>query len=89
MNETIEIATESNVQIVAPFIDIEKDQIARIGHELNVDWLQTWSCYEGANTHCGRCGTCVERAEAFYLAAIPDPTLYQDPDFWKEATGVS
>ena len=35
--------------------------------------------------HCGRCGTCVERREAFHLAGIPDPTGYEDADFWRVA----
>jgi 7-cyano-7-deazaguanine synthase len=43
----------------------------------------TWSCYQGGEVHCGRCGTCVERAEAFALAAITDPTTYADPDYWR------
>lgn len=89
LNGLIPIATESDVQIVAPFIDISKAEIAWVGNNLNVDWMQTYSCYQGGNVHCGRCGTCVERAEAFHLAGVYDPTLYEDPDFWKQAVGVS
>jgi len=38
----------------------------------------TWSCYAGREKHCGKCGTCVERKEAFALAKVPDPTEYED-----------
>jgi 7-cyano-7-deazaguanine synthase len=45
----------------------------------------TWSCYEGGDIHCGRCGTCVERAEAFHDAGVADPTAYIDAEFWRAA----
>jgi 7-cyano-7-deazaguanine synthase len=37
---------------------------------------KTWSCYKGGALHCGKCGTCIERREAFHLAEIDDPTVY-------------
>jgi hypothetical protein len=58
----------------APFVALSKAEIARRGRELGVDFAQTWSCYVGGETHCGECGTCVERREAFILAGVPDPT---------------
>ena len=85
LNDLIAIATETLVQVMTPFISIEKSEIAKIGHELGVPYEETWSCYKGGNVHCGRCSTCVERAEAFHIASVPDPTLYEDPDFWKQA----
>ena len=52
-----------------------------IAVELGVDFSETWSCYKGHEIHCGVCGTCVERREAFILAGLPDPTQYdQTPD---------
>jgi len=53
-----------------------KADIAARGRDLGVDYTQTWSCYVGHETHCGECGTCVERREAFVLAGVPDPTTY-------------
>jgi 7-cyano-7-deazaguanine synthase len=44
--------------------------------ELGIDFAETWSCYKGGDIHCGTCGTCVERREAFLLAGIADPTTY-------------
>ena len=92
VNSTIRFANawENPVpQVITPFINISKDEIVRIGEELNVPYELTWSCYEGGDTHCGRCGTCVERQEAFYLAEVKDPTEYLDNEFWKVETGVT
>lgn len=63
--------------IQAPFIHMNKYEIASIGDRLKVDWTATWSCYEGGELHCGKCGTCTERREAFSLAGVIDPTEYQ------------
>lgn len=85
LTETLRIATETDVEVLTPFIFSTKAEIVRRGYELCVPFERTWSCYQGGNVHCGRCGTCVERAEAFALAGVEDPTLYDDPNFWKEA----
>jgi 7-cyano-7-deazaguanine synthase len=66
------------VRIETPFIDTTKADIVRRGAELGVPFERTWSCYRGGDRHCGRCGTCVERREAFQLAGITDPTRYED-----------
>jgi 7-cyano-7-deazaguanine synthase len=42
-----------------------------------VDFSRTWSCYKGGARHCGKCGTCVERREAFQQAGLKDPTDYE------------
>ncbi len=86
LNELIPIATESDVRVVTPFIYWSKADIVSTGVRLGVDFAQTWSCYKGGTLHCGRCGTCVERAEAFYLANEVDPTVYADPNYWKSVT---
>lgn len=67
--------TYNQVRIVSPFNLISKREIAVIGHELGVDFTKTWSCYNGREKHCGKCGTCVERKEA--LEGF-DPTIYED-----------
>lgn len=73
------------VELLAPFVDIDKAGIVRLGAELDVPFADTWSCYRGGDSHCGRCGTCVERREAFSLAAVDDPTTYADAHFWQQA----
>lgn len=70
-----------HVRLEAPFVEHSKTDIARLGAVLGVDWTETWSCYEGSDVHCGRCGTCVERHEAFRDAGISDPTTYADTEF--------
>jgi 7-cyano-7-deazaguanine synthase len=73
------------VTLETPFLHWSKADIVREGLRLGVPFGETWSCYKGEVRHCGRCGTCVERREAFHLAHVPDPTPYEDPDFWIEA----
>ncbi|MEU7316511.1 7-cyano-7-deazaguanine synthase QueC [Streptomyces sp. NPDC007083] len=63
-------------QLVAPFLQLTKADIVREGARLGVPFELTWSCYEGGEVHCGACGTCVERREAFAEAGVADPTVY-------------
>ena len=63
-------------QVLAPFLGKTKADIVRLGVDLEVPYAETWSCYVGGEAHCGRCGTCTERREAFALAGVPDPTSY-------------
>lgn len=64
-------------RIIRPFITMTKAEIVRAGFDLGVDFNDTWSCYKGEEWHCGRCGTCLERREAFHIAGVSDPTRYQ------------
>jgi len=75
----------ADIRLLAPFVQISKSEIARIGAAIGVPFEKTWSCYKGLEAHCGCCGTCVERREAFHLAGLDDPTPYADDDFWKDA----
>jgi 7-cyano-7-deazaguanine synthase len=76
MAEAIRAGTYAGIRLLRPFVTTDKAGIARRGAELEVDFSRTWSCYKGGEFHCGTCGTCVERREAFLLAGIPDPTIY-------------
>lgn len=76
-SQAITAGTYAQVQVLRPFVKLRKEDIAARGAELQVDYRHTWSCYKGEDLHCGRCGTCVERKEAFALAHLPDPTVYQ------------
>lgn len=73
----------SDIKLHTPFLDKTKADIAAEGARLNVPFSDTWSCYKGGDIHCGKCGTCVERREAFDLAGVEDSTIYSDADFWK------
>ncbi len=77
MSSAIRLGTYAGLAIVDPFIGSSKAEIAAAGAELGVDFAHTYSCYRGGNRHCGLCATCRERKDAFRLAGLPDPTLYE------------
>lgn len=77
MGRAMEEGTYDHVELIAPYTEITKSDIARHGAALGVDYSHTYSCYKGGALHCGVCGTCVERKEAFRMAGIPDPTRYE------------
>ena len=85
MSDAIRLGTYVEIQVLRPFIGTDKTGIARRGAELVVDFARTWSCYKGGTIHCGTCGTCVERREAFLLAGIGDPTPYLATPPWPAA----
>jgi len=76
MGEAIRQGTYAGIQLLRPFIALDKGRIAAEGARLGVDFARTWSCYKGGGIHCGQCGTCVERREAFVEAGVNDPTVY-------------
>lgn len=76
MAQAMALAHYTPITLARPFIGWSKADIVREGARLGVPFAETWSCYEGGTVHCGQCGTCVERREAFLLAGVPDPTPY-------------
>ena len=78
MAETMRTGTYAGIQLLRPFIAMDKGQIAAAGAALGVDFAKTYSCYKGGPRHCGKCGTCVERREAFAQAGLIDPTDYEE-----------
>ncbi len=76
VDKALRLADWQELYLWSPFVNRSKADIVRLGDKLGVPFEQTWSCYKGGRTHCGRCGTCVERREAFYLAGVKDPTKY-------------
>lgn len=70
------------VKLYTPYLNWTKADIVREGLEMDVPYKYTWSCYKGQELACGKCGTCVERLEAFELAGAKDPLRYQKD--WKE-----
>jgi 7-cyano-7-deazaguanine synthase len=75
----VNVAVEglASIEILAPFLSMTKTDIVRLGDELKVPFERTWSCYRGGELHCGTCGTCFERREAFAHAHVADPTAYE------------
>jgi len=80
MGDAMRLGTYAQVQLLRPFITRTKGEIVAEGTRLGVDFARTWSCYKGGAIHCGTCGTCVERREAFLQAGVPDPTTYASLD---------
>lgn len=78
MNDAVRCGTFPGITLWAPYTSLTKADIARRGAELGMDYSLTYSCYKGRERHCGKCGTCVERREAFALVGIPDPTIYEE-----------
>lgn len=64
------------VEVLHPFTDKGKATVIRIGVELDVPFHDTWSCYAGGIKHCGACGACLSRKQAFKVAEVGDPTEY-------------
>lgn len=73
---------EAKVSLYTPYLKQTKADIVWTTKNMRNDhqnlFALTWSCYEGGHKHCGKCGTCVERREAFELAKVNDPTTYAD-----------
>lgn len=77
MNQVAALCDWHRVELRAPFLGYSKADIVTLGASLGVPFADTWSCYKGGAVHCGRCGTCVERHEAFAIAGVVDPTVYE------------
>ena len=80
MSAALREGTDAKVEILRPFVEMNKEAIVRRGAELGIDYSQTWSCYKGEQLQCGVCGTCVDRKKAFQLAGIQDPTEYTEAE---------
>ena len=78
MSEATRLGTYPGIEVLAPYTDITKSDIARHGKALGIDYAETWSCYKGGEHHCGKCGTCRERIEALADAGIEDHTVYDE-----------
>jgi 7-cyano-7-deazaguanine synthase len=80
MRSPLALCDYSVIRLDAPFMRKTKADIVKLGVKLEVPFGDTWSCYKGGAKHCGKCGTCVERIEAFQLAGADDPTRYASGD---------
>lgn len=84
LDKTVKLGDWHQVSIERPFVFMTKAEIVALGDKLDTDFSSTWSCYKGGSLHCGRCGTCQERAWAFDTAGVKDPTLYLDREAYKK-----
>lgn len=75
INKAIYEGSGGLVNIVAPFVACNKAEVVKKGLELNVPYELTWSCYNGGEKPCGKCGTCIDRIKAFEANGTTDPAL--------------
>ena len=75
--KAIALADKHVVILEAPYLDMDKGDIAIKGKKLGVDFSKTWTCYKGKEKACGVCGACRERLEAMKKAGIKDPIEYE------------
>lgn len=78
MKSAIEIGSGNQLTIEAPFVNMAKKDVVREGLRLHVPYHLTWSCYEGGEKPCGKCGTCRDRAAAFAANGTADPAIKED-----------
>lgn len=78
MNQAIYEGSGRQLHIEAPFVGKTKADIVAIGLALHVPYHLTWSCYEGGEKPCGKCGTCIDRAAAFAANGVQDPAFTQE-----------
>ena len=67
----------NDVILEVPYLYLSKGDIVKRGVSLNVDYSMTWTCYNGGEKPCGKCGSCDERLAAFREAGVKDPVEYQ------------
>lgn len=78
LRKTLKLGTDSDLELLAPFLNFTKAEIVQLGLILDVPYELTWSCYNGRERACGKCGTCVERLEAFKENNTTDPIKYEE-----------
>lgn len=77
MDDVCRIANYDAVEIVSPYLNNSKIDILTDGLEMGLDYADTWTCYNGREKACGKCGACQERLEAFELNNATDPLPYE------------
>ena len=75
MNEAIWQGSGKQLKIEAPFVNMNKSEIVKLGLDLKAPYEFTWSCYEGGDEPCGQCATCIDRSRAFEINGVKDPAL--------------
>ena len=78
INEAIYLGSGKKVSVVGPFVNMHKADIVKLGLRLGVPYELTWSCYEGHDKACGKCGTCIDRIKAFKANGVKDPIEYEE-----------
>jgi 7-cyano-7-deazaguanine synthase len=77
MARALSLGLAHDLEIAAPFAEMDKRDVIRLGLDLGVPLALTLSCMNPQEgQHCGRCSKCRERRDAFRQAGVEDPTEY-------------
>jgi len=78
-NEVLPFSTnlQKRIEVLMPVGNLVKHEIVKLGIKVHAPLDLTWSCYEGGQKHCGKCGPCFMRKTAFKIAGIVDPVEYE------------
>lgn len=77
-NNMLNVGSPQNIEIKAPAIDLNKDEIVKLGDEIKAPMELSYSCYTGHEKHCGVCESCMRRKRAFKLADVKDQSEYNE-----------
>jgi len=77
LDQAVGLCDWQGMQLMRPFVHLDKGAIAQRGDALGVPFELTWTCYKGGAVHCGKCGACQERREAFAAHRITDPVAFE------------
>ena len=77
-NELIGVGSPDNIKIEAPAIDLDKEEIVKLGVEVGAPMELSYSCYNGNDKHCGVCESCMRRKRAFKTSDIKDLSEYEN-----------
>lgn len=80
MCQAIVEGSGNTVRIEAPFINKSKAEVVKTGLALDTPYHLTWSCYEGGEKPCGKCGTCIDRKKAFEENGVADPAYEREEE---------
>lgn len=78
MDRAINIGTYGKITVCRPLINMNKAEVVKLGLSLKTPYELTWSCYQGREKQCGKCGTCIDRKRAFEENGVKDPVPYEE-----------
>ena len=84
VNDVYNLNRKNTIKVNAPFISYSKDLVVKKGIDLQVDFRQTHTCYEGTDPACGECVSCSARIKAFIDNKTIDPIGYSKDIPWSK-----
>jgi 7-cyano-7-deazaguanine synthase len=66
---------KNKINILAPFLNMNKSDIIKQGLALGADYSYSLSCYAGSEIPCLRCSSCLLRQKAWEECGMRDPLI--------------